>query len=213
MSPDATSAQPSPPPFGSAYARSRKAYGVASAILLAWELVGIEIDGNPIATLNISLKSPQAAPYVLLVLVLYFAFHFTVEWYQGDLSRRLLRASRVDFVAAHVIGASALGLFLVQTFLRVQVANVVPRRVVLSLMVGLFYSLSVVVALRLWRERDRWLAILMLAATIALIIGTASRQRTIPPMAYVALVAAGIVTGSLFITALVRWATRPPRSK
>jgi hypothetical protein len=104
-------------------------------------------------------------------------------------------------------------LFLVQTFLRVQVANVVPRRVVLSLMVGLFYSLSVVVALRLWRERDRWLAILMLAATIALIIGTASRQRTIPPMAYVALVAAGIVTGSLFITALVRWATRPPRSK
>jgi hypothetical protein len=127
MSPESETVAMSPPPFGGSYAKARKAYGLSSACLLAWELIGIEIDAKPVEQFQVSLRSPQAAPYVLIALVAYFAFHFTVEWYQADTSQRRLPASIADFVAAHVIGSAAITLYGVQTLLRIQVADKISR--------------------------------------------------------------------------------------
>lgn len=112
-----------PPAFGASYDKARQSYGVATALLLAWALVGIELDKSPLSSVKVTLKSPQAAPYVFIAAVLYFAFRFTMEWYQADESRRAVQASRVDYVVAHGLGASSILLFLGQKLLQVQIAD------------------------------------------------------------------------------------------
>ncbi len=95
----------------------------AGALLLAWELVGIELQDAPIESIKITLKSPQAVPYVLIALVFYFAFRLTVEWHQSALERRRMRASLVDFYVAHLIGVLAIGLYATQRLLEIQIAD------------------------------------------------------------------------------------------
>lgn len=131
-------ASSSVPDFGPSYDKARKAYGLAAAVLLAWELIGIDLGEAPIESLNISLKSPQAAPYVLVTLVVYFAIRLSVEWFQADPQRRQRRASRFDFALAHVIGVSSLTLYAVQAILRVQVADRVSASEVLDFTIGWF---------------------------------------------------------------------------
>jgi small-conductance mechanosensitive channel len=158
-----------PPPFGDSYAKARKAYGLSSALLLAWALIGIEIDPKPIDALQISLKSPQAAPYVLIALVAYFAFHFTVEWYQAAASRRRLRASQVDFIVAHSIGTAALTLFGVQSVFRIQIANVITPGTFWLFAFGLAIGSSILSATFLVRSAHEvgWDSV-----SVALAIGT-----------------------------------------
>jgi hypothetical protein len=185
MTADTAPSDSSPPPFGNAYAKARKAYGLSSAILLAWELVGIEVDPRPIETLKIALKSPQAVPYVLIALVVYFAFHFTVEWYQSAESRRKLRVSRVDFLAAHLIGTGALALYGVQVLLRIQVADVLPAREIFLFITGVGFAAGLTNTIRdlrraEWQARkflsiqddlhSPWAVVMSLAMFIAVII-------------------------------------------
>jgi hypothetical protein len=124
------------PHFGSAYDKARKAYGLSAAVLLAWELIGIELSPTPVESFKVTLKSPQAAPYVLIALVLYFAFRTTIEWYQTEAPRRQMLASRIDFGVAHLIGASSLLLYAVQTLLRIQIADKVPQTTLTILATG-----------------------------------------------------------------------------
>jgi len=111
------------PDFGASYDKARRAYGLAAAILLAWELIGIDLGEAPIESLKITLKSPHAAPYVLIALVVYFGFRLTVEWYQTEPRRRQRPASRVDFAVAHALGLVAVLLYVGQTLLRAQLAD------------------------------------------------------------------------------------------
>lgn len=111
------------PHLTEAFHAARRAYGLASALLIAWELVGIEFGESPIEGLKVTLKSPQAVPYILTALTLYFAVRFTVEWHQADERRREMSASRADYFFAHLIGAAALILYIYQSLLHVQVAN------------------------------------------------------------------------------------------
>lgn len=113
----------SPAPFSSSYDTARRSYGVATALLLAWALVGIELDKTPLESVKVTLKSPQAAPYVFIAAVLYFAFRFTVEWYQSDHGRRALQASRIDFGVAHALGGLAIAVFIGQKLLHTQLAD------------------------------------------------------------------------------------------
>ena len=124
-------AQPSEiPGVTEEYAHARRAYGLISALLMAWELIGVELESSPVENFKITIKSPQAAPYVLIVLILYFSVRTTIEWYQIDVRRRNLFVSRFDFAMAHVIAGAALGLFAVQTLLRIQIANnIVPGKI------------------------------------------------------------------------------------
>ena len=111
------------PPLTDAYHRARRSYGFFGGVLIAWELVGIELNEIPSPNLNLLLKSPAAIPYVLLVLVLYFAFRTSVEWYQCSQLRRETAASLIDFRSAHAIGVFAVWLFCLQRALDLHVAE------------------------------------------------------------------------------------------
>lgn len=149
------------PHFGSAYDKARKAYGLTSGLLLAWELIGIEFPGAPLENVKIILKSPQAVPYVLIALVVYFAFRITIEWYQSEPSRRSLWASRVDFAVAHLIGTAALLLYAVQALLHVQVANKIPGLQIFNFFIacafgGLTVGLILALAHHGWSFSQTW---------------------------------------------------------
>ncbi len=136
----AEAGQKSPPEFSASYDKARKAYSLSSALLLAWALIGIDVDDKPIESLKVTFKSPQAVPYVLIALVIYFGSRFTVEWYQADEGRRARRPSRIDFALAHLIGTAGVVLYIVQTSLETQIADIIalylPTVFLLPLMVG-----------------------------------------------------------------------------
>ena len=77
------------------YYKGRKFYTLSSGVLLAWTLVGLELAKEPLESLKTSLKNPDVAPIILVLLVPYFAYRTSVEWYQSDARRRNLRASRL----------------------------------------------------------------------------------------------------------------------
>jgi len=124
------------PALTEAYQDARKAYGLAGALLIALELIGIDFGATPIESINVTLKSPQAVPYILVVLVLYFALRLTIEWKQSHPGRRAMVSSRVDFALAHFIGISSLILYGIQALLRIQIADKVPPPKFLALMFG-----------------------------------------------------------------------------
>lgn len=111
------------PELNESYHKARKSYGLFSVLLFLWELVGIELTEAPIENMNITFKSPQAAPFILIVLVTYFGYRFTVEWYQTDPRRRNARPSQIDFFVAHCIGVLSILFYTVQFILSYQIAN------------------------------------------------------------------------------------------
>jgi len=75
-------------------------------------------------TLNISLKSPQAVPWVVLVLIFYFGFRTVMEWLQAEPNRRTLKISRIDNYATLAMPISVLLTFGFQKLLKVQIASI-----------------------------------------------------------------------------------------
>src|SRR4051794_36387991 len=92
----------------SEYHKARKQLMLWAGILLIWEFVGIDLEkaketeGN-VGALVKSIKSPQAVPWVLLILVGYFLFKLTVEWYQCSEARRNMKVAKIDFRSAWVV--------------------------------------------------------------------------------------------------------------
>jgi hypothetical protein len=123
MCKSAETSEPQIPPLTNAYHKTRRQLGLFSGLLIVWELIGIDLEENISGYINVTLKSPQAGPYVLIVLVLYFAFRLTIEWYQCDARRRSLFASRLDVVVALSIASFACALFFVQAGFNVQIAD------------------------------------------------------------------------------------------
>jgi hypothetical protein len=106
----------SPSDITEAYHKARRSYGLFSGLLIAWELIGVEVKEAPFQNFNIILKSPNAAPYILIALVAYFAFRTTIEWYQCDPARRAMKPSRIDLSVAHFLGFFSVGLYAIQIF-------------------------------------------------------------------------------------------------
>ena len=52
-----------PPPLTDAYHKVRKQFGLFSGLLIAWELIGVDLE--KFSPYNVQLKNPEAAPYVL----------------------------------------------------------------------------------------------------------------------------------------------------
>jgi hypothetical protein len=112
-----------PPELSEAYQKAHKQYGFYAALLIAWELVGIDVKETPLQNVNVILKSPQALPWVLIALVLYFGFKFTIEWGQCSKDRTKKTISKIDFWVAHGIAILSLVLYVSQTISHLQVAN------------------------------------------------------------------------------------------
>jgi hypothetical protein len=136
------------PALGEVYNHARKAYGLVSALLIAWELIGVELDASPIESVKLKLKSPQAAPYVLVALIVYFGFRLTIEWYQSDIRRRQLRASRIDLIVAHAIATASLLLYAYQAASQVQFANNVTPGGLFIFLIGFLLGPVIYLVLR-----------------------------------------------------------------
>ncbi|MEP6699436.1 MAG: hypothetical protein ABJB09_06865 [Verrucomicrobiota bacterium] len=159
------------PPLGEAYRRARRAYGLTSAILMAWELVGIQLGGVPVEHVRLWLKSPEAALYMLIALILYFGVRLSIEWYQNDIRRRELPASRRDFVMSHTIAIAAVALYGFQTFAGLQLADIVTVKEPLIFIVVILFSLLIDNCIRRWR-RDQNAKLPIIGLIIYLLIAS-----------------------------------------
>lgn len=132
------------------YHKARKQLMLWAAVLFVWELVGIDLEkakeaGGSTGALIGALKSPQAVPWVLLVLTLYFIFKLRIEWGQCNQTRRNVVESRLDYYSAFTVAGAALTLYIIQTISRAQVANLVqvPTSRSNSLLAGTMLTMGV----------------------------------------------------------------------
>jgi hypothetical protein len=149
-----------PQALTSEYHKARKQLMLWAGILFIWELVGIDLEkakeagGNAGAILT-AIKSPQAIPWVLVVLVAYFVFKLGIEWSQCEVRRRETLASRVDVGSAWVVAFLACALYAYQAVSRIQVADAVQTsNKFSSIMAGMLIGMSLIMTLFLrFRER------------------------------------------------------------
>jgi hypothetical protein len=125
--------QVDPKPLSPEYHKAHKQLMLWASILFIWELVGIDLEkakesGGNVGAIISAIRSPQAVPWALMILIAYFMFKTTVEWYQCSSKRRLLRAARIDFAMAWLVPITAYALYAFQAIRHVQVADVVQRR-------------------------------------------------------------------------------------
>jgi len=149
--------QPKPKPIrdpqalSSEYHKARRQLMLGAGILFIWELVGIDLEkakeagGNAGAIIK-AIKSPQAVPWVLLILVGYFLFRFTIEWYQSTADRRKMRAAKIDFFASWFISLLAYSLYVGQTIRQVQFANLARGKAILQFAVIIIETIGIVLA-------------------------------------------------------------------
>ena len=129
------------------YHKARARLVLFSAVLLVWDVVGIQLSAIPVIGLQPT-RNPEAIPWLVALAVLYFGFRFEVEWrqYEAELQRplrellvrggmansidierfylRAIRACFSDRFASYWIGAIALGVFVFQHLSDVRVAEV-----------------------------------------------------------------------------------------
>lgn len=109
------------PHLSSEYYKARKNYNLFASLLFIWEFIGVDIPYKPWAGLDIVFKTPKAAPYVIICVLLFYAIRFTIEWFQSDGLRREYLPSRIDYFLSHIISAIAIILYFVQIFIAKQV--------------------------------------------------------------------------------------------
>ena len=122
-----------------------------AGILFIWELVGIDLEkakeaGGNVGAIIGAIKSPQAVPWALLILVGYFLFKVTVEWYQSSRARRQMRVARIDFSSSWVVALIAYVLYFGQAISRVQVADILQSSSSGSLAFGLALGVALAVS-------------------------------------------------------------------
>lgn len=108
--------------------KARKQLMLWAGVLFIWELVGLDLEkakaaGGNTGAIITAIKSPQAVPWALLILVGYFLFRFTVEWYQSNTSRRQMTVARIDFYSSWFVSLLALALYIGQSVRHIQFAN------------------------------------------------------------------------------------------
>lgn len=98
-----------PAPLTDPYHRARRQFVLWSAILLAWELIGVDLNllKDTTAGFVLALQRPGVIPWVLVAFVLYFAARLTLEWLQVEPARKKLTAPRFDLGFAAMIGGAA----------------------------------------------------------------------------------------------------------
>lgn len=136
-----------------AYHKARKQFGLFSGLLIAWELIGVDLEN--FAPYEVKLKNPEAAPFVLLALVVYFAIRTGIEWHQCDEERRRRQVSRLDLALSYGLGAMSVFLCVLQDVLGIQVAELL---LVLQFIgpTGFFWGLGGFHLARVVKSGDYW---------------------------------------------------------
>ena len=112
------------------YYKARRGLMLFSGLLIAWELIGIELSPKlniDSLNLDITIKSPQAAPAVLIILILYFSLRTAIEWHQSPLNRRKENASKADIIFSSLIPLLSLSIFAFQSLSKVQIADIYDK--------------------------------------------------------------------------------------
>ena len=187
-----------------------------SAILFIWEFVCVDLEkakeaGGNFGTIISAIKSPQAIPWALLILVIYFLFKVVVEWHQCSRERRGIRASRIDYSSAWVVALSALVLYGGQTLARVQFADLLKNSSKFrSFLSGTVAAGGIVTAIVMFRFARRfqarfprvlgWLmmpiSILLVALNLVDLIGRRDSLLYLP---------VGVLVGGLSLGVLMFW--------
>jgi hypothetical protein len=146
-----------PQALTSEYHKARKQLMLWAGILFIWELVGIDLEkakeaGGNAGAIITSIRSPQAVPWALLILVAYFLFRFTVEWYQSNVSRRQMVVARIDFYSSWFISLLAITLYIGQSIRRVQFANLTGKFRLVAFVVPVLAS---VLAMLVYKQLSR----------------------------------------------------------
>ena len=99
------------------YHKARRQLGLYSALLLAWEYIGIKV-GDEIETpgfkTKVAVNNPEVIPVLLFILVLYFTFRITIEWFQCSQSQRENRVTLIDVVVSYLLALVAILVYLYQ---------------------------------------------------------------------------------------------------
>jgi hypothetical protein len=147
------------------YHKAHKQLMLWSTILLIWELIGVDLSkakdaGGNIGPIVTALKSPQAVPWALAGLVVYFLFKCSVEWAQCHVDRRKIRFARVDFISAWIVALAALALYVGQALSRAQLANTIQGSTVFDSILGGamlgFLLISGAQAFWSYKTRHKW---------------------------------------------------------
>jgi len=139
-----------PRALSSEYHKARKQLMLWSAILFIWELVGIDLDiakdepGNVGAIVK-SLRSRQAVPWALLILVVYFLIKCWIEWAQCHPERKKVLFARLDFYLAAFVALLSIALYVGQAIRRVQFANLGGVKAILTF-AGVVLSTAIMLA-------------------------------------------------------------------
>lgn len=112
-------------PITESYQKARRVYAGFSALLLAWEFIGIGITEANISTLKIEIKSPDAIPFVLLVLVIYFAYRLSNEWMMLSKQVRGRKYAKIDLFLSHLIAGISIAVFIFQLIIDAQIFELV----------------------------------------------------------------------------------------
>jgi hypothetical protein len=133
------------------YRKSRRLYGLFSGLLIAWELIGFEVSEMQAANWKVTILSPQAIPYVLIVLILYFAYRTILEWlpisYKAISDRSPSRqntTAKTDFMVSHIIAIISLGIYFYQLTANKQIADSINNEQPVNLFPILIVSLGTI---------------------------------------------------------------------
>lgn len=147
-----------PRPLSTEYHKAHKQLMLWATILLIWELIGVDLSkakdaGGNIGPIVTALKSPQAVPWALTGLVIYFLFKCSIEWAQCEAARRKVRVARIDFVSAWVVAVAAVTLYIGQAISRVQFADLIAepikgKSLSLGFLTGLMLGAGIAVVLK-----------------------------------------------------------------
>jgi len=127
------------------YYKARRGLMLFSGLLLAWELIGIELSQKlNIESLNldITIKSPQAAPAVLIILVIYFSIRIAIEWHQSPSERRKEKASVADIILTTTVVVASLSISALQFLLKIQIVDIIDGISIMAIISSFLTPLS-----------------------------------------------------------------------
>jgi lysophospholipid acyltransferase (LPLAT)-like uncharacterized protein len=191
-----------PPPLTTAYHHARAHLAAAVGLLLAWEIVGIEVGEVPLGGVKLKLKTPETVPYVLLAFVFFAVLRTVVEWFQCDRERRSDRYARIDFAVSIALAAFAVAVYIAQRVQHSQIfANFSAQRV-MTLAAALLAGYMVVALMR-WRAAPYYFSLTLTTAIIFRLYYEVEYAQSSEP-----LISIGVATGIIFALMARRW-TRP----